>query len=37
MWIDNVWHGRAFSWEKIPWVMAKWKELSGGKPFCIKG
>ncbi|KAK5046871.1 hypothetical protein LTR84_007225 [Exophiala bonariae] len=37
MWIDNVWHGRAFSWEKIPGVMAKWKELSGGKPFCIKG
>ena len=20
-WIDNVWHGRAFSWEKIPWVI----------------
>jgi hypothetical protein len=18
MWIDNVWHGRAWSWEKIP-------------------
>ena len=36
-WIDNVWHGRAFSWEKVPWVIKTWKELSGGKPFCIKG
>ncbi|OCT55139.1 putative lactate 2-monooxygenase PB1A11.03 [Cladophialophora carrionii] len=36
-WIDNVWHGRAFDWEKIPWVMKTWKDLSGGKPFCIKG
>lgn len=37
MWIDNVWHGRAFSWDKIPWLIKTWKELSGGKPFCIKG
>ncbi|KAK4942776.1 hypothetical protein LTR10_017536 [Elasticomyces elasticus] len=37
MWIDNVWHGRAFSWEKMPWLIKTWKELSGGKPFCIKG
>ncbi|GAB7364606.1 hypothetical protein MBLNU230_g5411t1 [Neophaeotheca triangularis] len=36
-WIDNVWHGRAWSWEKLPWVMRKWKEISGGKPFAIKG
>ena len=36
-WIDNVWHGRAWSWEKIPWLMKTWKEISGGKPFCIKG
>ncbi|KAL2419005.1 FMN-dependent alpha-hydroxy acid dehydrogenase qulF [Exophiala dermatitidis] len=21
MWIDNVWHGRAFSWDKIPWLI----------------
>lgn len=21
MWIDNVWHGRAWTWEKIPWLM----------------
>lgn len=36
-WIDNVWHGRAHSWEKIPWLINTWKEISGGKPFCIKG
>ena len=37
MWIDSVWHGRAWSWEKIPWVMNLWKEISGGKPFLLKG
>lgn len=37
MWIDNVWHGRAWSWEKMPWLIKTWKELSGGKPFLIKG
>ena len=37
LWIDNVWHGRAWSWEKIPWLMATWKRISGGRPFCIKG
>ncbi|KAF4314048.1 FMN-dependent dehydrogenase [Botryosphaeria dothidea] len=36
-WIDNVWHGRAHSWEKIPWLIKTWKEISGGKPFCVKG
>ncbi|KAH7125185.1 FMN-dependent dehydrogenase [Dendryphion nanum] len=36
-WIDNVWHGRAHSWEKIKWVRGVWKEISGGKPFCVKG
>lgn len=36
-WIDNVWHGRAWSWEKMPWLMETWKRISGGKPFCIKG
>lgn len=37
-WIDeNVWHGHAFSWEKIPWLIKTWKEISGGKPFLIKG
>lgn len=37
MWIDNVWHGRAWSWEKMPWLMEQWKQISGGKPFCLKG
>lgn len=36
-WIDNVWHGRAWDWNKIPWLIKTWKELSGGKPFAIKG
>ena len=36
-WIDNVWHGRAHSWDKIPWVMRVWKDISGGRPFCLKG
>jgi hypothetical protein len=37
LWIDNVWHGRAHTWEKAQWAMKLWKELSGGKPFCLKG
>jgi len=36
-WIDNVWHGRAHDWKKIPWLIKTWKEISGGKPFAIKG
>jgi isopentenyl diphosphate isomerase/L-lactate dehydrogenase-like FMN-dependent dehydrogenase len=36
-WIDNVWHGRAHSWEKMPWVKEQWKKISGGKPFVLKG
>lgn len=36
-WIDNVWHGRAHSWERMPWLIKTWKEISGGKPFCLKG
>ena len=36
-WIDNVWHGRAHSWEKMPWLIKTWKKISGGKPFCLKG
>jgi isopentenyl diphosphate isomerase/L-lactate dehydrogenase-like FMN-dependent dehydrogenase len=36
-WIDNVWHGRAHSWDKMPWLIRKWKEISGGKPFALKG
>ncbi|KAF1839209.1 FMN-linked oxidoreductase [Decorospora gaudefroyi] len=37
LWIDNVWHGRAHTWEKAVWAMKLWKELSGGKPFTLKG
>jgi len=36
-WIDNVWHGRAHTWEKTAWVMKEWKKISGGKPFVLKG
>jgi isopentenyl diphosphate isomerase/L-lactate dehydrogenase-like FMN-dependent dehydrogenase len=36
-WIDSVWHGRAWSWEKIPWLIEQWKKISGGRPFVIKG
>lgn len=37
MWIDSVWHGRAWGWEKAVWAREKWREISGGKPFLIKG
>jgi isopentenyl diphosphate isomerase/L-lactate dehydrogenase-like FMN-dependent dehydrogenase len=37
LWIDNVWHGRAHTWDKAVWAMELWKELSGGKPFALKG
>jgi isopentenyl diphosphate isomerase/L-lactate dehydrogenase-like FMN-dependent dehydrogenase len=37
MWIDNVWHGRAWTWEKLPWLMEQWSCISGGKPFSLKG
>lgn len=37
LWIGNVWHGRAWSWEKAVWARKKWQEISGGKPFLIKG
>lgn len=37
MWIDGVWHGRAWTWEKMPWLIKTWKELSGGKPISLKG
>lgn len=36
-WIDSIWHGRPHSWEKTKWVMDKWKIISGGRPFMIKG
>lgn len=37
MWIDSVWHGRAWDWDKAVWARDKWHEISGGKPFLIKG
>lgn len=37
MWIDNVWHGRAHPWSKIPWLIKTWKEISNGAPFLLKG
>jgi hypothetical protein len=37
-WIDsNVWHGKAHTWAKIPWLIAQWKRISGGRPFVLKG
>lgn len=36
-WIDSIWHGRAWSWEKIPWLREQWKRISGDRPFAIKG
>ncbi|BGP21056.1 hypothetical protein JCM10213_007574 [Rhodosporidiobolus nylandii] len=36
-WIDQVWHGKAWGWEQLPWVIEQWKKLSGGKPFVLKG
>lgn len=36
-WIDSIWHGRAWSWDKIPWLIEQWKRISHGHPFVIKG
>jgi isopentenyl diphosphate isomerase/L-lactate dehydrogenase-like FMN-dependent dehydrogenase len=37
-WIDSsVWHGKAHSWKKIPWLMEQWRRISGGRPFVLKG
>ncbi|KAF8897622.1 FMN-dependent alpha-hydroxy acid dehydrogenase [Infundibulicybe gibba] len=33
-WVDSsVWHGKAHTWEKIPWLIKQWKRISGGRPF----
>jgi isopentenyl diphosphate isomerase/L-lactate dehydrogenase-like FMN-dependent dehydrogenase len=37
IWIDNLWHGQAWSWKSMPWLIKTWKELSAGKPICLKG
>ncbi|EPQ51845.1 L-lactate dehydrogenase [Gloeophyllum trabeum ATCC 11539] len=37
-WIDSsVWHGKAHTWKKMPWLIKTWKKISGGRPFLIKG
>ncbi|KAI5114879.1 hypothetical protein M0805_008264, partial [Coniferiporia weirii] len=37
-WIDSsVWHGKAHSWEKLPWLVEQWSRISGGRPFVLKG
>ncbi|GJE93374.1 L-lactate dehydrogenase [Phanerochaete sordida] len=37
-WIDSsVWHGKAHTWDKIKWLIAQWKRISGGRPFVLKG
>jgi len=37
-WIDSsVWHGKAHTWEKIPWLIKEWKRISSGRPFLLKG
>ena len=36
-WIDSIWHGRGWSWSKIPWLMEQWRRISHGRPFVIKG
>ncbi|OZJ05611.1 hypothetical protein BZG36_01466 [Bifiguratus adelaidae] len=37
LWIDNVWHGKAHTWQKMAWAMKEWKHISGGRPFLLKG
>ena len=29
--------GKAWSWDKIPWVRDQWKQISNGRPFLVKG
>ncbi|WVQ95858.1 hypothetical protein IAU59_002957 [Kwoniella sp. CBS 9459] len=36
-WIDNVWHGKAHTWDKVAALVKKWKKLSNGRPFLVKG
>ncbi|KAK7952749.1 uncharacterized protein PG986_008477 [Apiospora aurea] len=37
-WIDkHIWHGHSHTWDEIPGLMKQWKDISGGKPFIIKG
>ncbi|KAF6817900.1 FMN-dependent dehydrogenase [Colletotrichum musicola] len=36
-WIDGIWHGRAWGWDKAAWARERWREISGGRPFLING
>ncbi|KAK7908780.1 hypothetical protein PG985_016083 [Apiospora marii] len=37
-WIDkHIWHGHSHTWAEIPGLVRQWKDVSGGKPFVIKG
>ncbi|KZO94006.1 FMN-dependent alpha-hydroxy acid dehydrogenase [Calocera viscosa TUFC12733] len=36
-WIDTIWHGKAHSWADLPRVIRLWKDISGGRPFVLKG
>ncbi|KIK63760.1 hypothetical protein GYMLUDRAFT_95318 [Collybiopsis luxurians FD-317 M1] len=36
-WVDSIWHGKAHTWQKIPWLINQWKRISGGRPFVLKG
>src|SRR5271170_124471 len=29
--------GKAWTWDKIPWVIQEWKRISNGRPFLLKG
>lgn len=29
--------GKAWTWDKIPWVIREWKRISNGRPFLLKG
>jgi len=37
MWIDSIWHGKAWTWSKLPWLIKQWKHISNGRPFVLKG
>ncbi|KAJ3089175.1 hypothetical protein HK102_007029 [Quaeritorhiza haematococci] len=37
LWANTIWDGKGFAWERMPWVIANWKRLSGGRPFLLKG
>jgi isopentenyl diphosphate isomerase/L-lactate dehydrogenase-like FMN-dependent dehydrogenase len=35
--IDTVWHGHTFDWERVKWAKEQWHRISGNKPFLVKG